>query len=135
MAERKLYPSEKQDRLIVRFPDGMRDRIAALAKANKRSMNAEVISMIEASQAPSRKPVPVVDENTTEVGELKESMKELKVEIAEFRATLTKFADALVPNFAAQAAIGQINENLSQVLERVNALAASPVTRLPSKNT
>jgi hypothetical protein len=105
MAERKLYPSEKQDRLIVRFPDGMRDRIAALAKANKRSMNAEVISMIEASQAPSRKPVPVVSENTTEVGELKDSMKELKVEIAEFRATLTKFADALVPDFATQEAI------------------------------
>src|SRR5208282_1880134 len=134
MAERKLYPSEKQDRLIVRFPDGMRDRIAALAKANKRSMNAEVISMIEASQAPSRKPVPVVNENTTEVEELKDTLKELKVEIAEFRATLTKLADALVPDFATQAAIGQINENLSQVLERVNALAPSPVTRLSSKN-
>ena len=49
MAKRKLYPSEQQDRLIIRFPDGMRDRIAALAKANGRSMNAEIISMVEAS--------------------------------------------------------------------------------------
>jgi lipase chaperone LimK len=47
MAERNLYPSEKQDRLIVRFPDGMRDQIARLAKANNRSMNAEVLSYVE----------------------------------------------------------------------------------------
>jgi hypothetical protein len=47
MAERNLYPSEKQDRLIVRFPDGMRDQIARLAKANNRSMNAEVVSYVE----------------------------------------------------------------------------------------
>ena len=45
--ERKLYPSEKQDRLIVRFPDGMREKIGALARANGRSMNAEVIDRLQ----------------------------------------------------------------------------------------
>lgn len=51
MKERKLYPSEQQDRMIVRFPDGMRDKIAELAKANGRSMNAEVVGRLQRSFA------------------------------------------------------------------------------------
>jgi hypothetical protein len=47
MAERDLYPSEKQDRFIVRLPDGMRDRIKAVAEANNRSMNAEIVATLE----------------------------------------------------------------------------------------
>lgn len=35
------------DKFMLRLPDGMRDRIAATAKKNKRSMNAEIISMLE----------------------------------------------------------------------------------------
>lgn len=34
---------------MLRFPDGMRDRIAEVAKVNGRSMNAEIISRLEAS--------------------------------------------------------------------------------------
>ncbi len=49
MAERDPYPSEKQERFIVRLPDGMRDRIKAAAEANNRSMNAEIVARIEAS--------------------------------------------------------------------------------------
>lgn len=40
-----------RDQYIVRFPDGMRDKIKALAKANRRSMNAEIIVAIEAGIA------------------------------------------------------------------------------------
>lgn len=47
--ERKPFPSETQERFIVRFPDGMRDRIAEAAKANNRSMNAEITSRLEKS--------------------------------------------------------------------------------------
>ncbi|WP_374292601.1 Arc family DNA-binding protein [Paenirhodobacter enshiensis] len=47
MAERELYPSEKQDRFIVRLPDGMRDRIKSAAEANNRSMNAEIVATLE----------------------------------------------------------------------------------------
>ncbi|XHB99348.1 Arc family DNA-binding protein [Nitratireductor sp. ac15] len=36
------------DQYVVRFPDGMRDQIKALAKANLRSMNAEIIFALEA---------------------------------------------------------------------------------------
>lgn len=34
---------------MLRFPDGVRDRIAEAAKANNRSMNAEIVARIERS--------------------------------------------------------------------------------------
>lgn len=46
---RKPFPSETQERFIVRFPDGMRDKIADAAKANNRSMNAEIVHRIQAT--------------------------------------------------------------------------------------
>lgn len=46
---RTPYPSEVQDRFIVRFPEGMRDKIAEIAKSNGRSMNAEIIARLEQS--------------------------------------------------------------------------------------
>lgn len=45
--EKKTYPSELQERFIVRLPDGMRDRIAEAASLNGRSMNAEIVSRLE----------------------------------------------------------------------------------------
>lgn len=55
MADRDPYPSEKQDRFIVRLPDGMRDRIKATAEANNRSMNAEIVATLE-ERFPSEDP-------------------------------------------------------------------------------
>lgn len=46
---RDPYPSETQDRFLLRMPDGMRDRLKAEAEANKRSMNAEIVARLEAS--------------------------------------------------------------------------------------
>lgn len=40
------YPSETQERFIIRLPDGMRDRIAEEAKKNGRSMNAEIVHVL-----------------------------------------------------------------------------------------
>ncbi|WP_028310992.1 Arc family DNA-binding protein [Derxia gummosa] len=42
-------PSRTAEQFVVRFPDGMRDRIAEAAKANNRSMNAEIVARLEAS--------------------------------------------------------------------------------------
>ncbi|MGB3486653.1 MAG: Arc family DNA-binding protein [Xanthobacteraceae bacterium] len=41
------YPSQQQDRFIVRLPDGMRDRIKEAAEKNNRSMNAEIVAALE----------------------------------------------------------------------------------------
>lgn len=45
------YPIQPQDKYVVRFPDGMRDRLKALAAENGRSLNAEIIARLEASFA------------------------------------------------------------------------------------
>jgi len=35
------------DKYVLRMPDGMRDKLAALAKANNRSMNAEIVGLLQ----------------------------------------------------------------------------------------
>jgi DNA-directed RNA polymerase subunit F len=41
------YPSDKQDKFMLRLPGGMRDRIKAAAEANGRSMNREIVATLE----------------------------------------------------------------------------------------
>jgi len=45
--EKSQYPSNAAPKFIIRLPPGMRDRIAESARANNRSMNAEVIARLE----------------------------------------------------------------------------------------
>lgn len=57
MAETKnsggpAFPSERADKFMVRFPDGMRSEIAAAAKANGRSANAEIIHRLQSYSNP-----------------------------------------------------------------------------------
>lgn len=47
-------PSRTADQFVLRLPDGMRDRIAEAAKANNRSMNAEIVARL--SESLSRQP-------------------------------------------------------------------------------
>lgn len=42
-------PSRHLDQFMVRFPDGIRDRLQDEAKAHNRSMNAEIVWRIERS--------------------------------------------------------------------------------------
>lgn len=46
---KELPPSRTAEQFVVRFPDGMRDRIAEAAKQNNRSMNAEIIARLHQS--------------------------------------------------------------------------------------
>ena len=41
------------DQFVVRLPDGMRERIKRSAEASGRSMNAEIVSVLEAAFPPS----------------------------------------------------------------------------------
>ena len=43
------YPSRTADKFVVRLPEGMRDRIADVAKQHHRSMNSEIIARLEHS--------------------------------------------------------------------------------------
>lgn len=54
--------SRVADKFVVRMPDGMRERIADIAKSNHRSMNAEIIITLErlvddATHVPSSGPL------------------------------------------------------------------------------
>ena len=50
---------QSKDKFIVRLPDGLRDRIKIVADANGRSMNSEVVAVLE-----ERFPAPFGDEVT-----------------------------------------------------------------------
>ncbi len=43
------YSSRTADKFVVRLPEGMRDRIAEVARAQHRSMNSEIIARLESS--------------------------------------------------------------------------------------
>lgn len=45
----KLPPSRSAEQFVVRFPEGMRDQIADMAKKNSRSMNAEIVHRLHIS--------------------------------------------------------------------------------------
>lgn len=41
------YSSRTADKFVVRLPDGLREQIAVVAKENHRSMNSQIISVLE----------------------------------------------------------------------------------------
>lgn len=41
------FPSQEMDRFNVRLPSGMREAIAERAKANGRSMNSEIVQILQ----------------------------------------------------------------------------------------
>lgn len=41
------YPSNLQDRFMIRLPDGIRDQVRTMAEKNLRSMNAEFVILIK----------------------------------------------------------------------------------------
>lgn len=44
-----VSPSRKLDQLLIRLPDGMRQKLEAAAQTNHRSVTAEVVARLEAS--------------------------------------------------------------------------------------
>lgn len=48
-------PSRFLDKIIIRVPDGMRDRIKRVADANGRSVNAELMVLLERAYPPETK--------------------------------------------------------------------------------
>lgn len=43
------YSSRTADKFVVRLPDGMREKVASVAKKNHRSMNNEIIARLDES--------------------------------------------------------------------------------------
>jgi len=61
-----VYSSRTADKFVVRLPDGMRERIAEVAREHHRSMNSEIIarlerSLIDGDLVDETGPTPVID--------------------------------------------------------------------------
>ena len=82
---RKPYPSEVQDRFIVRLPKGMRQQLANAAKTNNRSMNAELVFLLERAFGASAQPP---DANPAS----KDDIVALTSELAKMRTLLERSA-------------------------------------------
>ena len=52
----KNTPAKDLDKFVLRLPNGLRERIKSAAEENNRSMNAEIVSTLEAAY-----PVPSID--------------------------------------------------------------------------
>lgn len=46
---KSVFPSDRAERFLIRFPEGMRDQIAEAAKTSGRSMNAEIIARLSST--------------------------------------------------------------------------------------
>ncbi len=69
----------------IRLPFGLKERLGAAARANTRTMNAEIVNRLEASFASVDAPQMVAKENTAEadiIWELRDSMQSLQAEVA-----------------------------------------------------
>lgn len=58
-----LSPSRALDKIIIRVPDGMRERIKRVADANGRSVNAELLVLLEKVYPPETK----IDQHVQEI--------------------------------------------------------------------
>lgn len=104
------------------------------ARANTRTMNAEIVQRLEASFSSTDELLFAVKKNTAEadmIWELRDSMQGLKAEVAELRTNLTKVIGgevdpemAGVPDFTEEGrAILQTRHMVAEVLEFVKAMA------------
>ena len=81
--ENRVAASKKRqsEKFIVRFPEGMRDRIRNIAETNNRSMNAEIIATLQ-----EKYPPPVISAEFF-VNYLREMTKTTNLEEQETRLT------------------------------------------------
>lgn len=72
MATDTSSTGRSSDKFMLRFPDGMRDRIAEAAKANNRSMNAEIVARLQASLASVPGFQPALQQQQEQLAQLQE---------------------------------------------------------------
>lgn len=86
------YPSQLQDKFNLRLPDGMKDAIAERAKENGRSINSEIVQIL---QDALNEKLPMTDKDnpnsmTTEefVIEFQRQLEEKQKEILDFAKSM-----------------------------------------------
>lgn len=70
-----VYSSRTADKFVVRLPDGMREKIAEVARTHHRSMNSEIISRLERSMLED-----VGDDDVTSSSHIEELAAKLNIQ-------------------------------------------------------
>lgn len=92
-------PSKQLDQFVVRLPDGMRDRIKAAAAANNRSMNAEIVAVLQ-EHYPEQPP-------TTDLTHRETTLRAIDAALAEVRKTMIRQLEAGVSDISVMTGIRQ----------------------------
>ncbi|ENX5419303.1 Arc family DNA-binding protein [Proteus mirabilis] len=91
------YPSQTQDKFTVRFPDGMRDEIAKRAEANGRSMNSEIVQILQ-DALNSDDISNIEDCDNTTSNDFKKAARRMLIAIEEFEEMKRKLYDVTEEN-------------------------------------
>jgi len=87
----RQFPSRALDKFVLRLPEGMRDSISTSARNNNRTMNAEIISRLEASlEAENKVPDFVPSATLSEVMDIKQTITALSKRIDDLPERLRK---------------------------------------------
>lgn len=105
----QVSESRDLDKVIVRLPHGMRDELKSLAARNNRSMNAEIVALLESGLTtqkvlrekleaiaagtfvPDQRPLDIFDAEGFDPAELNKSMREMRAQLASLRRTVEEY--------------------------------------------
>ena len=93
-------PSKQLDQFVVRLPDGMRDRIRDAAQASNRSMNAEIVSRLEATFLDDDQP-PIKVRWKLE-GSYEEDLHQVLLEMRKQMEALERIAETDLKNYVSK---------------------------------
>ena len=88
---RPTYPSDEIDRLMVRFPAGLKRKLTEAARDSGRSVNSEIIQRLEFSFYADQDPKAAF----REIRDAK-TLREAQQELAEFRQMMERVEERLI---------------------------------------
>ncbi|EGT4269326.1 Arc family DNA-binding protein [Cronobacter sakazakii] len=106
------FPSQEMDRFNVRLPAGMREAIAARAKENGRSMNTEIIFMIDEAL---KSPIPTAVDNSKLMrtyGDLSQRRPKTPEEFSKWEEEMTNVTFYLMEQMSSYTQMYQALKNL-----------------------
>ncbi len=105
-------PVHALDKFVLRLPEGMRDKIGAVARVNKRTMNAEIVTRLENSFLDAERPAAAVTASNLDanISDLRDQVRLLTSAIADIRALLIG-QEPGVPDFVTKSNVGTDEDN------------------------
>lgn len=86
------YPSQLQDKFNLRLPDGMKDAIAERAKENGRSINSEIVQIL---QDALNEKLPMTDKDNPNSMTTEEFVIEFQRQLEEKQKEILAFAKSM----------------------------------------